>query len=209
MSKTYFIPTAKYKKYLVLDIINKNSDLTQREIASLASISLSMVNQYLTDYETDGYIVKEYITKKSVKYLLTEKGLEYMRVLNIGYLSETQNLYNKAKEEIMKFINRIIEHGHKDIILYGAGEVAEIILAAINNDNSIPLSVTIVVDDDVKKQGTLLYNTEVTNVNYINDVQHDCVIIGSYTNYEVMMKNLLKINYPKEKIEYFFKSRGK
>ena len=51
MSKTYFIPTAKYKKYLVLDIINKNSDLTQREIASLAAISLSMVNQYLTDYE--------------------------------------------------------------------------------------------------------------------------------------------------------------
>lgn len=205
MSKTYFIPTAKYKKYIVLDIINKNSDLTQREIASLASISLSMVNQYLTDYETDGYIVKEYITKKSVKYLLTDKGLEYMKVLNIGYLSETQTLYNKAKEEIMKFINRIIENGYNDVILYGAGEVAEIILATINNDNSIPLSVIAVVDDDTNKQRTLLYNTEVTNINYINDVEHDCVIIGSYTNYEIMMNKLIAINYPKNKIEYFFK----
>ena len=205
MSQTYFIPTAKYKKYLVLDIINKNSDLTQREIANLASISLSMVNQYLTDYESDGYIVKEYITTKQVKYLLTNKGLEYMRVLNIGYLSETQNLYNKAKEEIMKFINRIIQNGHKSVILYGAGEVAEIILASINNDNRIPLSVVAVVDDDPNKQGESLYNSTVTNLNYINEVKHDCVIIGSYTNYQVMMNNLLKINYLKNKIEYFFK----
>ncbi len=205
MSGTYFIPTAKYKKYLVLDIISKNRDLTQREIANLASISLSMVNQYLTDYETDGYIVKEYITKKSVKYLLTDKGLEYMRVLNIGYLSETQNLYNKAKEEIMKFINRITENGHKDVILYGAGEVAEIILATINNDNSIPLSVIAVVDDDQSKQGTLIYTTEITNIEYVNKAKHDCVIIGSYTNYQVMMDKLIKMNYPKTKIEYFFK----
>src|SRR5690625_3201712 len=122
MSQTYFIPTAKHKKYLVLDIISKNSDLTQREIASLAAISLSMVNQYLTDYESDGYIVKEYITKKSVKYLLTDKGLEYMKVLNIGYLSETQKLYNKAKEDIYSFLNRMINKGYKDIIFYGAGE---------------------------------------------------------------------------------------
>ncbi len=205
MSKTYFIPTAKYKKYLVLDIISKNTNLTQREIASLASISLSMVNQYLTDYETDGYIVKEYITKKSVKYLLTEKGLEYMKVLNIGYLSETQNLYNNAKEEIMKFINRIIENGYRDVILYGAGEVAEIILATINNDNSIPLSVIAVVDDDSNKQGTLIYNTEIKNIEYVNEVKHDCVIIGSYTNYEVMKNNLLRLNYSIDKIEYFFK----
>jgi|LSQX01.2.fsa_nt_gb predicted transcriptional regulator len=205
MSKTYFIPTAKYKKYLVLDIINKNSDLTQREIASLASISLSMVNQYLTDYETDGYIVKEYITKKSVKYLLTDKGLEYMKVLNIGYLSETQNLYNKAKEEIMKFINRIIKNGHKDIILYGAGEVAEIILATINSDNSIPLSVIAVVDDDKNKQGMLFHNSSIKSIDYINEVKHDCVIIGSYTNYEIMMDKLLDLGYSKDKIEYFFK----
>ena len=106
----------------------------------------------------------------------------------------------------MKFINRIIENGHKDVILYGAGEVAEIILATINNDNSIPLSVIAVVDDDTNKQGTLLYNTKVRNISYINEVRHDCVIIGSYTNYEIMMNKLATINYSKSKIEYFLRN---
>ncbi len=205
MSQTYFIPTAKHKKYLVLDIISKNSDLTQREIASLAAISLSMVNQYLTDYESDGYIVKEYITKKSVKYLLTDKGLEYMKVLNIGYLSETQKLYNKAKEDIYSFLNRMINKGYKDIILYGAGEVAEIILQTINSDKIIPLKVISLIDDDIEKQGTVLVNIEINSIDYINKVKHDCVMISSYSNHDEIMNKLLEYGYPYNKIEYFFK----
>lgn len=204
MSKTYFIPTAKYKKYLVLDIISKNSDLTQREIASLAAISLSMVNQYLTDYEDEGYIVKKYITKKSVKYLLTDKGLEYMRVLNIGYLSETQKLYNKAKEDIYRFLNRMIEKGYENIILYGAGEVAEIILQTIYSDKTIPLKVISLIDDDVNKQGTVLANTPINDVEYIDKVNHDCIMISSYNNSKEIMDKILELSYPKDKIEYFF-----
>ncbi len=205
MSKTYFIPTAKYKKYLVLDIINKNSDLTQREIASIASISLSMVNQYLTDYETDGYIVKEYITKKSVKYLLTDKGLEYMRFLNIGYLSETQDLYNNAKEDIYSFLNRMIEKGYQNIILYGAGQVAEIILQTINDDKNIPLNVVSLIDDDINKQGTTLINTPINSIEYIDKLNHDCVMISSYGNHDAIMKKLINYGYEIDKIEYFFK----
>lgn len=205
MSKTYFIPTAKYKKYLVLDIINKNSDLTQREIASQASISLSMVNQYLTDYETDGYIVKEYITKKSVKYLLTNKGLEYMRFLNIGYLSETQDLYNNAKEDIYSFLNRMIEKGYQNIILYGAGQVAEIMLQTINSDKNIPLNVVSLIDDDINKQGTTLINTPINSIEYIDKLNHDCVMISSYGNHDAIMKKLINYGYEIDKIEYFFK----
>ncbi len=198
------MPTAKYKKYLVLDIIKKKSTITLREISNTTSISLSMVHQYLTDYEHKGYLIKEYTTKKQVKYLLTDKGFQYLRMLNIGYLSETQNLYNKAKEEIIEFIDRIITSGYKDILLYGAGEVAEIILATINNDSRIPLSIIAVIDDDPLKQGKVLYNSLVTNLEYIKKVPHDCLIVASYTNYKTMMDKLIKINYPKSKIEYFF-----
>lgn len=205
MSKTYFIPTAKYKKYLVLDIISKNSDLTQREIASIAAISLSMVNQYLTDYESDGYIVKEYITKKSVKYLLTDKGLEYMRFLNIGYLSETQDLYNKAKEDIYSFLNKMIEKGYRNIILYGAGQVAEIMLQTINSDKNIPLNVVSLIDDDLNKQGTTLINTPINSIEHINKLTHDCVMISSYGNHDAIMSKLINYGYDIEKIEYFFK----
>lgn len=205
MSKTYFIPTAKYKKYLVLDIISKNSDLTQREIASLAAISLSMVNQYLTDYEDEGYIVKEYFTKKSVKYLLTDKGLEYMRFLNIGYLSETQDLYNKAKEDIYSFLNKMIEKGYQNIILYGAGQVAEIMLQTINGDKNIPLNVVSLIDDDLNKQGTTLINTPINSIEHINKLTHDCVMISSYGNHDAIMSKLINYGYDIEKIEYFFK----
>ena len=205
MEKTYFMPTSKYKKYLLLEVISKNDNLTQRDIAALVGISLSMVHQYLNDYEEDGYINKEYISKRVVKYSLTNKGIEYMRVLNIGYLSEAQSLYNKAKEDIYIFLNRMIDKGYKDIILYGAGEVAEIILQTINSDKTIPLNVISLIDDDINKQGTYLINTNINSIDYINEVNHDCVMISSYTNHDVIMKKLLDKNYDLERIEYFFK----
>ena len=49
-------------------------------------------------------LIKSILVKRVVKYSLTNKGIEYMRVLNIGYLSEAQSLYNKAKEDIYIFL---------------------------------------------------------------------------------------------------------
>lgn len=201
----YFEPTSNYKKYLILELLSNTSNITQRDIKKYVGGSLSMINKHLAEYEENGYIERKYTSKKKVDYILTPLGIEKMRVYNIRYLSETQQLYNKAKIEINKFINLIISKGHNKVILYGAGDVAEIIMQTLNHDNKIPLTVVSIVDDDKRKQGTYLGNVLISDISNVNISEHDCIIISSYINYKVMITNLQNIKYAEDKIEYFFK----
>lgn len=205
MSKNYFNPAPLYKEYIILDLIYNNKVITQRDISVNANISLAMVNKYLDDYELAGYLKRSYLSKKMVEYIITAKGIERMRVLNIGYLSHAQKMYKKAKEQIKTFILKMIEKGYKDIVLYGAGEVAEIILQTINDDNKIPINIISLVDDDINKQGKMIVNTKIESNETILKTKHDCVMISSYTNYQVIYNKLIDMNYNKNKIEYFFK----
>ena len=201
----FFSPTPIYKEYLVLESIGKNEDITQREISKIVNVSLSMVNQYITEYEEKGYVIKESLSRKTIKYYLTDKGIERMKFLNIGYLSAAQTLYKSAKNEAITFLNKVTGLGYEKILFYGAGEVAEILLQTINDDHSLPIEVVGVIDDSLEKQGNVIVNNTIQGIDVIETVKHDCIMIASYTNHDEMYNKLMDINYPEEKIVYFFK----
>lgn len=46
----FFKPTVLYKEYMILDMIEKNSHITQREMSKTIGIAVSMVNDYLDEY---------------------------------------------------------------------------------------------------------------------------------------------------------------
>ena len=81
-----------------------------------------------------------------------KEELNAKKVLNISYLNASLNIYKSAKENIVEFLTQIINKGYKNILLYGAGEVAEILLQTILIDSQIPINVLAVIDDDKSKQ---------------------------------------------------------
>lgn len=46
----FFKPTLLYKEFMILDLIEKDSNITQREISKAINIAVSMVNNYLNEY---------------------------------------------------------------------------------------------------------------------------------------------------------------
>jgi len=200
----FFKPTVLYKEYMILDMIEKNTNITQREMSKTIGIAVSMVNDYLDEYEKKGFIKRKYLSTKNVEYIITKKGIERRKVLNIWYLKSTHFVYQSAKDDIFNFLNQIIKRGFKKLLLYGAGEVAEIILQVMNDDNSIPLDIVAVVDDDPEKQQKTFVNLPVISINEINKYPHDSILISSYTHHEVIYNKLISINYPKENIIQFF-----
>lgn len=200
----FFKPTALYKEFMILDLIEKDANITQRKMSSQLGVAVSMINSYLDEYEKNGYIKRKYKSTKSVEYFISKKGLERKKVLNIGYLKDSQILYNSAKENIVSFLNQITNKGFNKIILYGAGEVAEILLQTIVFDKTIPIKILAVIDDDEEKQNQILLNSKIISVRDLKYYEHDGILISSYSNKNTILKELIKINYNTDKILNFF-----
>jgi len=203
-NNSFFKPTPLYKEFMILDLIEKNKNITQREMSIAIGSAVSMVNNFLDEYEQKGYIKRKYLSTKTVEYFVTKKGLERRKVLNIGYLNASQNLYNSAKENIERFLIQIEEKGFKNIFLYGAGEVAELLLHTIKSGKIICVNVLAVIDDDANKIGQQVVETDIISKNQIEKISHDGILISSYTNRIKIICNLLEQNYDRSKIIQFF-----
>lgn len=144
------------------------------------------------------------IPQKTVDYIITKNGSERKKVLNIGYLNASQRLYNSAKENIEAFLKQLSEKGFHNILLYGAGEVAEILLSSIKTSHEVNVNALAIIDDDINKQGKKLVSTDIISKEDINKIKHDGILISSYSNRYIIKNSLQEINYPKEKIIEFF-----
>ena len=204
---TFFKPTPLHKEFLLLQMIEKNSNVTQREIASAIGVSPAMVNKYLDEFENKGLIKRSYESIKVVKYYITKEGSSRKKILNIRYLESALNVYNDAKDDCYRFFESIISKGYKNILFYGAGEVAEIMLTVINNDKDIDLNVLAIIDDDVNKQGKSILTKKIISLNEINDYQNDGILISTYTNKDKVYNKLINFNYDRNKILQFFEEK--
>lgn len=204
MKNSFFKPTLLYKEFMILDLIEKNKDITQREISKTIGVAVSMVNLYLDDYEKKGLIKRKKYSTKTIEYFVSKKGIERKKVLNMSYLNSSLNIYKSAKENIVTFLNQIIDKGFKNVLLYGAGEVAEILLQTILIDPHIPINALAVIDDDIAKQGKYLVNIKIIDTNNISDYIFDGILISSYTNQKTILRKLIDMGYLKENILHFF-----
>jgi len=202
--QSFFKPTQLYHEYMILDLIEKNKHITQREMALSIGLSVSMVNQHLDIYEKDKLIKRKRYSTKTVEYFVTKKGMERRKLLNIWYLKSSHEVYLSAKDNIIKFLNQVIDKGFKRILLYGSGEVAEIMLQVMNDDNNIPLEVLAVIDDDVSKQNDIIVNKPIIGSDQIKSYNHDCILVSSFRHHEAINNKLYLIKYNKKNIINFF-----
>lgn len=200
----FFKPTVLYKEYMILDMIEKNPNVTQREMSKAIGIATSMINLYLDQYEKDKLIIRKKHSTKTVEYFVTKKGSERRKLLNIWYLKSSHSVYLSAKDNINIFLNQIIDKGFKKILLYGAGEVAELMLHVINDDNTLPLEVLAIIDDSLEKKGQILVNLPIIQKGQINQYLHDGILVSSYKHHDAINNSLKSIYYPSEKIINFF-----
>ncbi len=200
----FFKPTILYKEYMVLDLIEKNPKITQREMSKLIGVAVSMINDYLEEFEKKGLIKKKKYSTKTVEYLITKKGTEKKKVLNIGYLNSTKDLYFQAKENFEKFLAQVKDKGFNNILLYGAGEVAEMLLHTIMTSKTNEVHVLAVIDDDLNKIGSKIGNYVIIPKESIRDFDHDGILVSTYNRKDEIKAKLLKIDYPIENIIEFF-----
>ena len=200
----FFSPTSELKELLLLQHIEKNPDTTQKEIAKVISGAPSMVNVYIDNLEDKNYMVRDYKSAKIVYYNITPEGVKRKNYLAITYFHELLKLYRLAEENIENFLIRLENKGYRNVLVYGAGEVAETILGIIKGRTDKPLKVLALIDDDEERQGKELLGYKIISREEIKEYEHDGVVITSYTFEDDITRRLKEIGYSEDKIERFF-----
>lgn len=200
----FFNPTSELKELLLLQHIEKNPDTTHKEIAKVIGGAPSMVNVYIDNLEEKGQLIREYKSAKVVYYNITPEGIKRKNYLLITYMRELIDLYKLAKSNVEIFLKDVEDKGYKNILLYGAGEVAETIIGVIRDKDNASLNIIGIVDDDIEKQDKMFLNYKVISRKEIKDYNHNAIIITSYTFEDDITKNLDELQYDKDKIIKFF-----
>ena len=200
----FFNPTTIYKELILLQEIEKNHSITQKELAGVIGAAPSMVNVYINELEEKNYLKREYISTKTVNYRITPQGVKRKNYLLITYMRELLELYQIAKNHVGKFLINLTNKGYTNILLYGAGEVAETIIGVIRDKDFSSLKVAAVVDDNKDKQGKTILGYNVISRNEIEKYAHDAIIITTYAFEEDIVNRLKEMKYPMDRVEKFF-----
>lgn len=200
----FFSPTKTLKEMLLLQHIEENPNTTQKGIARAVGGAPSTVNEYMEDLEERNLLIRDYKSAKVVHYNITPKGIKRKRYLSITYFHELLELYRLAEENIEKFLVGLEDKGYENILIYGAGEVAQTILGILKYRTDKSLKVVALIDDDKDRQDTEMLGYKIISREEIKEYKHDGIVITSYTFEDEIRKKLEEIDYPGDKIERFF-----
>lgn len=200
----FFSPTSELKELLLLEHIEKNPNTTQKEIAKIVNGAISMVNVNIDKLEEKNYMLREYQSAKTVKYIITAEGIKRKNYLSIAYFNELIKLYRLAEKNIEDFLVMLENKGYKNILIYGAGEVGETLLGIAKLRAKSPLKVVALIDDDPEKQGRELLGYQIIGLEQIGKYNSDAIVITSYIYEDEIEKTLLEVGYHEERIVKFF-----
>lgn len=116
-------------EYQVLNHLQENEITTQRKISSRTGLSLGAVNLLLKKMVRKGLIKVEKLNTRSVRYILTPKGMQEKARLTYSYIRQSyQQLLkiNKALDELLA--NQQPDFDGRPVVLFGPNdEIREIL----------------------------------------------------------------------------------
>lgn len=121
------------KEHQILTYLQSAEEITQRQIASGTGLSLGSVNMLLKKLVKKGLIKIERLNARSLRYILTPKGLSEKAHLTLKYIKSSYIYIITVMAATEIVAERVKEQGGSNLNLYGSrDEVMEIIKLALD-----------------------------------------------------------------------------
>ena len=118
----------------ILKSVDEDSKITQRELAKRTGLSLGSVNVLLKRLINKGLVKMEHINPRTIKYILTLKGMIEKARLTYKYIVSSYNHIVNIENKLLETLDR--NKGDRNIILYGKkDELYDIITSKLNAMN--------------------------------------------------------------------------
>ena len=126
------------------------------------------------------------------------------KLLSIQFLESSLDVYNDAKDQCSDFLKSIVSKNYKNVLFYGAGEVAEIMVYVVNNTLDLDINVLAIIDDDPEKINTHLLNVPIISKEEIDNYDYDGILVSSYGHTKTIVNKLKDLKIDSKKIIKFF-----
>ncbi len=195
--------TLEERRFLsILAWVESAPGLTQRMLAERLGVALGTANQLVRSLISRRWI-KLVPTGRRTRYLLTTAGLAEKRRLRKIRFEETIGDYIGVRNHISASLDNL-DKGRPRIVLYGAGDVAQIVYTIVAHSK---LELIGVVDD--AKAGEKFFDHEIAHPaelewSDLNGFPFDVVIVASYRHADKIEQSLRRMNFPPSRVFALF-----
>jgi DNA-binding MarR family transcriptional regulator len=188
-----------YKSLLLLDEISKGESVSQRDLSKKLNIALGLVNSYIKNLISKGYINIKTIPSRRYAYYLTPKGFSEKSRLTYNLLQDYTRIFREARRDFKRLFRELHNKDVKRVVFAGADEVAEIAYLSLQE---MDIELEGVVDDS--EAGRIFFKTAVRPFKEIEKVRGKDIIITTFLKKDLVYQKLLENNVPVENIHTIY-----
>lgn len=134
-----------YRALLLMAEIATEEPISQRELSRRLGIALGLVNSYLKNLVSKGFVRVKNFPRNRYAYLLTPQGITEKSRLAYQHLGYFSSLYTIARQDYRELFRTMHGQGIKSVLFCGVDEVAEIAYLSLKEAG---LELAGVMDDD-------------------------------------------------------------
>jgi DNA-binding MarR family transcriptional regulator len=183
-----FKPSEKTRDFQLLEELEKNPVISQRELSHKFGIALGVTNACLRRMACKGWIRIRDFNRRKIGYYLTPKGLSEKAKLSLHLISCTLHHYSELKKIISTRLLEMERDGKERIVFYGVSDEMEVAYVTLQGVN---LKLVGIVEDDEKFKPQIIFGYELEPVSRVQELKPDCILITSL-NEIVKKKEKLK-----------------
>ena len=159
----------------ILERLENNGHLTQRDLSKEVGIALGLVNHLLKKMVTKGWIKIKNIDAKKIRYLITPEGASEKSSLLYKRVDSTIHFYLEAKRVIKDKVIHLKNEGVKDVSIYGINNISEVLFIVLKE---LGLELNSIVDE--KKEGKEWFGYNVIGIDQFVKSNTGVLILATF-----------------------------
>jgi DNA-binding MarR family transcriptional regulator len=159
MNDSFEKPLDSSRSLQLLSEISGDEPLSQRELSRRLGIAVGLVNSYLKNLVSKGFVRVKNFPSNRYAYLLTPQGIAEKSRLAYQHLSYFTSLYTVARQDYLDLFRRLEAAGVREVAFCGVDEVAEVAYLSLQETG---LKLVGVMDDG--RKGDLFFGLLVVSL---------------------------------------------
>jgi hypothetical protein len=173
-----FHPPEEMRELNLLQELEKNPTVSQRELSHKFGIALGVTNACLKRMARRGWIRITGMNQRQISYYLTPSGIAEKSKLAFRLITWTVQHYSALKRSIERTLLEMQNAGVKRLAFYGVSDEMEVAYITLQGVN---LKLVGIVEDDESFTSNILFGYELEPVSRIGELKPDGILITSLT----------------------------